>query len=485
MTNSKIRVAAASGLAAFVAAAGSANAQVPCNGARGPDVIVGEITGPSNYTAANGLDALSLGTTSCNMGNELLMWNAFPSNTHPAIAGNLYKYSVVNGAGRFEQIGMSWLKHGFTALAGNVCCTCQNPGTGTRLGIGCSDPYTAARNGSQGGLGPRWQVNAATGFFPTGGPANPSWSGSTARRLEVALSDLAPSSATIRYFGESQYVSPDDAAAGNQNNNASYREMSCTGGPNEYSFGFIGSTVRQRSAIHAWKVIDPAVTLTEVQVPGDGLFIIGSKATNLGGGQWHYEYAVYNMNSDRNGGTFSIPVAPGTIVSNVQFKGVTYRNGDATNNTSSNTVNFASTSWATSLTGGVLTFSTQTQSENTIANAIRWGSTYNFRFDANVAPAAPNGSVTLGLWKSGTPASMSASAQVPGTPACVADMDNGSGSGTADGAVTVDDMLYFLGVFSNGSIRADIDNGSGNGVSDGGVTIDDLLYFVFRFESGC
>ncbi len=32
---------------------------------------------------------------------------------------------------------------------------------------------------------------------------------------------------------------------------------------------------------------------------------------------------------------------------------------------------------------------------------------------------------------------------------------------------------------------ADIDDGSGSGIRDGGVTIDDLLYFLQRFESGC
>ena len=32
---------------------------------------------------------------------------------------------------------------------------------------------------------------------------------------------------------------------------------------------------------------------------------------------------------------------------------------------------------------------------------------------------------------------------------------------------------------------ADVDDGSGSGVPDGGVTIDDLLYFLLRYEAGC
>jgi hypothetical protein len=69
--------------------------------------------------------------------------------------------------------------------------------------------------------------------------------------------------------------------------------------------------------------------------------------------------------------------------------------------------------------------------------------------------------------------------------ACVADVDDGSGTGTPDGGVTVDDLLYYLVLFENGDSRADVDDGSGTGTPDAGVTIDDLLYFLVRFEAGC
>lgn len=69
--------------------------------------------------------------------------------------------------------------------------------------------------------------------------------------------------------------------------------------------------------------------------------------------------------------------------------------------------------------------------------------------------------------------------------ACVADIDDGSGTGTPDGAVTVDDLLYFLTAFESGSTAADVDDGSGTGTHDSAVTIEDLLYFLVRFEAGC
>jgi len=74
---------------------------------------------------------------------------------------------------------------------------------------------------------------------------------------------------------------------------------------------------------------------------------------------------------------------------------------------------------------------------------------------------------------------------VVGNAGCVADVDDGSGTGTPDGGVTIDDLLYYLGIFEAGSVAADVDDGSGTGTPDGGVTIDDLLYFLTRFEAGC
>ncbi len=74
---------------------------------------------------------------------------------------------------------------------------------------------------------------------------------------------------------------------------------------------------------------------------------------------------------------------------------------------------------------------------------------------------------------------------VGGGSTCVADVDDGSGTGTSDGAVTIDDLLYYITIFQQGAIEADVDNGTGTGTQDGAVTIDDLLYFIQRFQAGC
>jgi hypothetical protein len=68
---------------------------------------------------------------------------------------------------------------------------------------------------------------------------------------------------------------------------------------------------------------------------------------------------------------------------------------------------------------------------------------------------------------------------------CAADLDDGSGTGTPDSAVDINDMLYFLIAFEAGDIGVDLDNGTGTGTGDGAVTIDDLLFFLTHFEAGC
>jgi hypothetical protein len=72
---------------------------------------------------------------------------------------------------------------------------------------------------------------------------------------------------------------------------------------------------------------------------------------------------------------------------------------------------------------------------------------------------------------------------------CAADLDNDGGfpGHAPDGAVDVNDLLYFLAAFEVGDSSADLDNDGDPavGMPDGGVDINDLLFFLARFEGGC
>jgi hypothetical protein len=74
-------------------------------------------------------------------------------------------------------------------------------------------------------------------------------------------------------------------------------------------------------------------------------------------------------------------------------------------------------------------------------------------------------------------------------PGCTADLDNDGSfdnGGTPDGAVTIDDLLFFLAAFEAGDIAGDLDgDGADPANPDGAVTIDDLLFLLAHFEGGC
>src|SRR6185295_15691427 len=87
------------------------------NPTQGPDVIVGDLSDVGNFGKVGNISAYAIGTTSCNIGNVNVKWIA-GTNEHPVIGQNMYRLKN----GRFEQVGLSWLKHGFTALTGTICC---------------------------------------------------------------------------------------------------------------------------------------------------------------------------------------------------------------------------------------------------------------------------------------------------------------------------------------------------------------------------
>lgn len=452
-------------LAGSLLTARTALGQVTC-ASTGPDEIVGDITGVSNYIADGAYEAFSVGATLCNIGNVPAVFNG-ATNQHPILAQGLYRYTLVGGNGnaRFEQISQSWCFHTFFALSGNACCTDCLPGDSAHLGVHCSDPETSSVMGSQSALAPRYQVNAAAGSFPYP-PANPPFSGSAARRLRTLISDIDPAQhGGHQYFAELIVVAPDDAGATNFGNNASYRACTISGSGAAWSMALTGGTVRAQAAIHAWHAIDPLnVVEQQVSVPGDGIFLIAARASPIDAHTWHYEYAVENLSSDRSGQSFSVPVGAGLTISNIGFHDVEYHDGDGIGN-----VNFDGADWQPQNTGGSLTWQTTPFSQNQSANALRWGTLYNFRFDANAAPLTS--AIAIGLFKPGTPAAMTVTGlPVPGPPPpCPADFNH-------DGAVNSADFFDFLSAFFAGD--ADFNH-------DGVTNSNDFFDFLSAFFAGC
>ncbi len=389
----------------------------------GPDVIVGDVSGLAEFGRSGTQVGLSIGTDSCNLGTVDLNWFQLPNNDHPTIPQNMYRMSGgLTNDERFEQIGQSSVKHAFAALAGNTCnLGCQNPGTQTRLGSGCSDPYSASLNsgGSSNGLGSRAWINPFTGVYPRGDSATPpnTHTGHThtgaSHRILTEINDLIPNLNTgATYFAEAQYVTPHEyvwcqANPGqcNMNNNVSYRQYTVSGS-NPFNFATAGATVRVKAAIVAWT---GSTQVTINPAPGvDGIATVAYKVTNPSSGVWHYEYAIYNQNLDRAIQSFSVPIGGGIVLSNVGFHAPPQHPGSAMDGTVGN-AGFSSTPWTNALGFGAMTWSTEPFAINPNANAIRWGTMYNFRFDSNRPPE--NANATVRFFKEGNP--INVKVQVP------------------------------------------------------------------------
>jgi hypothetical protein len=87
--------------------------------------------------------------------------------------------------------------------------------------------------------------------------------------------------------------------------------------------------------------------------------------------------------------SFSVPIPSGTTITDLGVHDVDYHSGEPLDGTD----------WAATVSAGAVTWSTQTYETDPSANALRWGTLYNFHFEADVPPGKAFG--TLGLFRPG------------------------------------------------------------------------------------
>jgi hypothetical protein len=412
---------------------------------------------PNTYCNIGESDAI---TMDCQSGPQC--------NQHPVIGQNVFRLRD----GRFEQLGQAWLFHEYCAADQPGCGEPYGPnGSCDFLGPHGQTTHSPSLFAQQTNLGPKSEVQPWTGAFAY--PFVRGWGQSgdaLYKRVQIAANDLNPAvNSGALYFGESQMVCTDEPPQ-NRHNNVSYRRI-VVGAPsgNGWNLAFSGDTVQQAPAIQAWQAYDPEVTLTPLDVPDDGRFISGARVTDLRDGHWRYEFAVYNMNSDRAAGAFSVPIAAGVSVTNVGFHSVPYHSEEP----------YSSAAWAAVLAGGRLTWASEPFEVNVDANALRWGTLYNFHFEADAAPAP--GMLEVGLFRPGAPSALSFSGPAPAAAdpcAAVARAD-----ADCDGSVDFFDIDPFLAaLFDNPGYLANAD-WCGNNCAvdvnrDGGVDFFDIDPFV-------
>ncbi|MBI2255939.1 MAG: hypothetical protein HYU58_15055 [Proteobacteria bacterium] len=343
----------------------------------GPDVIVGFIEGGQQFSVLpSGELAITAGTNSCNAGDQNLNWMMLPDANHPVISLNMYQEKD----GRFKQLASTWVKHGFFATNQSDCAavtgvpTCAPANAGNALGPGCSDLYGDDLNSSPDYLGPRSRINPATGAFDGDNAREPLPGGPTIRDDEkiMVVTAEAISDPGARYFMEAQYITADDAAAGNARNNVTFREFAPHNGSATFVARYLGPDIRGEPALTAW---EGALLSERSSKEGSAsvTLIAASKAVALPGGGFRYDYALYNMNSDRGLQSFQIDGATG--IRDASFSAARAR-GEP----------WETTPWAGTQNAKNFTWATQTFSANDKANALRWGNTYSFSFVSDKAP---------------------------------------------------------------------------------------------------
>jgi hypothetical protein len=503
------------------------NCVAPPNPTIGPDVVTWDITDVPRWgtDVSGAVTAYSVGTTSSNEGDYPVNWidngsyaPDYNVTQHPVISQNMYRLKVYgttpNTYSRFEQLGQSWLKHGFVSTNSpggggpNPCSTGTQGPLGANLwrysqqqyqavggdvlSVGCTDTYGGGLNGSQGNLGPKNVVNATTGYsdFVEGTETGDA----TVRgRLQVPSSDVTGQPAGTRFFVDAWYVTQDDAqfvapsqtVATNNLNSASWRELSASG-MGQSSVPFVGNTQRHNPGIVVWRTVDSTVTQVTVDDdtmvnPGTGYrhpdgtpiagnfirarFWVAAKATSIGGGLYRYEYAVYNHNHDRAAQAFALPVPAGAAVSDITFHAPQWHSGEP----------YSNTAWSSARVGDTIVFSTQTFAQNANANALRWGELFNFGFTTNVVPVSGNAALTLFKPSgAGQPAGLAvAGVPVPTTAHCgSADFDCDSDVGT-----DADIEAFFACLAGNCPAAPCTSNADFNGDGDVGTDADIEAFF--------
>lgn len=482
-------LAAAFAVAAFFGSAPAAQDNV----IPGTDVGLGILSDVSivghEGPLGTGTSAMSMSTTSCNFGSVQVPWEAPMDADHPFIAFLIAREQD----GRFEQISnLSYVKHGFFALANSQCIPCQggDPG-GDFLGIGCSDTYSTFNNSNNFWLGPSEEIDPWLGtwdpvcsFFDMGTNPQPGTMcdgnrsftsgqagslGPIGNRVIVRDADLDPSDGA-EFFYQGHYIVKGEPEANRENNLGSRPFLVQPGGglPNLINAGPLleGTVLQQWSG---------ATVTSATNGTADGRFYVGVRVTGPVDGVYHYEYAVHNRDNARAGGGFRIPTCPGASVSNVFF-------GDIDD--------IEANDWSFAEGGGELSWSAN-------GDPLRWNSIFNFAFDSDAAPVS--GTVFVDQFFPGAGAgSVGVATTVPGglfnvvsgpgcsndTPPVLFSNEQATLGNAAFGVTTTGNDPAALTVLLLGALPGSTPLGGGCSIAMGGTLGTQILLFGSSLTNG-
>jgi hypothetical protein len=208
-------------------------------------------------------------------------------------------------------------------------------------------------------------------------------------RVVVDDGELAHPGATYLYEGV-YYVADDDSLY----NNIGWRETTMAWTGTVWDFDDVNPlqlAPNPGPVVATWGDL----TSSGAVAADDGEVWLSVQVTDLGGGSWHYEYALYNRTSARGIHSFSVPVGP-AVLSNVGLRDL---DTDAGND------------WTVTQAGGQITWATDDHATDPDAPALEYQSMFNFRFDADVD--AVSASAALAIFAPGIGTSVSLGTLAP------------------------------------------------------------------------
>ena len=447
--------------------------------------------------------------------------NTDAGNRHPYIAQAIYR---INAEGRLEQLGTSWFKHSWSAASGamagqtgtatgndpcGIGSSCFNLNTDNQLEANCADTYSAGHNSDTYYMGPRSEVNPRKGWNDPGwtrfgayvdnytssdvlattgqndgvrsltGGTLQSWKMARAAYADISTAALGPNG---RMIMEGYYVVNGD---GYKLNNIGHRQLTSTVAPGATSASISNFALSGR---HVW---GPALLQwgeqKSVATPQtDGDVYVTSRAVNLGGGQWRYEYNVFNLDLNQNVNAFEVPVPSFANVTNMNFRQPRQfvLGQDGADWVGSYDGAKKSVVWmaqaAPAKTNAELAAMVPPLPANTVLkpNNITWGTMYTFWFTCNLDPRS-DASVKL------TPgAALTAGTQLTGearAPRHPADLGKQGGEAGADGMLDNNDFIKFIDFFFAMDSKADLGVQGGGQGTDGLYDNNDFIAFIDYF----
>lgn len=327
----------------------------------------------------------------CNPGSIPIEWKSAGTSSVNQMQTDHPKFSFLvakEDGDRLVQISdWSYCKHAFVSTNSGGCGSCvQPPNGGAQLGVGCSDIYSNANNGSRTWLGPPNEIDPWLGtwdyvgsYFDAGDPdvgapgntdgIRSQWySGSdeVKNRVTIQESDIAGGVTSGLYF-QIQVIHEGEPVA-NRGDNIMSRPMALTWTGTAWSASTLGNPTFG-SLLTRWN----GATITSGQNGNDdGRFFIAVKVTGPTAGFWHYEYVVHNVDNHRGGASFRLPLCAEARLANVAFRDI-----------DKNPLN----EWVFSRSGDEIAWSAPA------GNPQNWNTLFNFSFDCDVAPGAGNASI--------------------------------------------------------------------------------------------